>query len=201
MTTPQEIREKSFDKARSMFGGYDMATIDEYLDELAKDFEELLNENAKLKTKMKVLVGKIEDDQKLLEDYQTTESALNQAILSAQKLSVQIENDARARANSIVAEAEAKASSMLGSIDERIAQEEARLQAAKLATAKFIESARELSKRQLQAIDNIAGSTGAAPAAKPEQIRIPKEQPAPVSEPSSMDSGNTQVFNFVKDEI
>lgn len=25
MTTPQEIREKSFDKARSMFGGYDMA--------------------------------------------------------------------------------------------------------------------------------------------------------------------------------
>ena len=31
MTTPQEIREKSFDKARSMFGGYDMATIDEYL--------------------------------------------------------------------------------------------------------------------------------------------------------------------------
>ena len=109
MTTPQEIREKSFDKARSMFGGYDMATIDEYLDELAKDFEELLNENAKLKTKMKVLVGKIEDDQKLLEDYQTNESALNQAILSAQKLSVQIENDARARANSIVAEAEAKA--------------------------------------------------------------------------------------------
>ena len=90
---------------------------------------------------------------------------------------------------------------MLGSIDERIAQEEARLQAAKLATAKFIESARELSKRQLQAIDNIAGSTGAVPAAKPEQIRIPKEQPAPVSEPSSVDSGNTQVFNFIKDEI
>ena len=41
MTTPQEIREKSFDKARSMFGGYDMATIDEYLEELANDFEAL----------------------------------------------------------------------------------------------------------------------------------------------------------------
>ena len=29
MTTPQEIREKSFDKARSMFGGYDMVAIDD----------------------------------------------------------------------------------------------------------------------------------------------------------------------------
>ena len=29
MTTPQEIREKSFDKARSMFGGYDRGVIDD----------------------------------------------------------------------------------------------------------------------------------------------------------------------------
>ena len=36
---------------------------------------------------------------------------------------------------------------------------------------------------------------------KPEAIRIPKEQPAPVSEPTPADSGNTQVFNFIKDEI
>ena len=100
MTTPQEIREKSFDKARSMFGGYDMATIDEYLDELANDFEAMQKENLVLKSKMKVLVDKIEE-------YRTNESALNQAILSAQKLSVQIENDARTRSANIVAEAEA----------------------------------------------------------------------------------------------
>ena len=48
MTTPQEIREKSFDKARSMFGGYDMATIDEYLEDLANDFEALQKENVAL---------------------------------------------------------------------------------------------------------------------------------------------------------
>ena len=60
MTTPQEIREKSFDKARSMFGGYDMATIDEYLDELANDFEAMQKENLVLKSKMKVLVDKID---------------------------------------------------------------------------------------------------------------------------------------------
>ena len=55
MTTPQEIREKSFDKARSMFGGYDMATIDEYLDELANDFEAMQKENLVLKSIAAVL--------------------------------------------------------------------------------------------------------------------------------------------------
>ena len=148
MTTPQEIREKSYDKARSMFGGYDMATIDEYLEELANDFEALQKENVVLKSKMKVLVDKIEE-------YRTNESALNQAILSAQKLSVQIENDARTRSANIVAEAEAKAAALLGNIDDRIAQEESRLQAAKLSSAKFFDSARELCQKQLQTLDTI----------------------------------------------
>ncbi len=194
MTTPQEIREKSFDKARSMFGGYDMATIDEYLEDLANDFEVLQKENVALKSKMKVLVDKIEE-------YRTNESALNMAILSAQKLSVQIENDARARSASIVSEAESKAAALLGNIDDRIAQEESRLQAAKLSSAKFFESARDLCQKQLQTLDTLSGAARAEVLKQAEQIRIPKEQSAPVSEPSSMDSGNTQVFNFVKDEI
>lgn len=195
MTTPQEIREKSFDKARSMFGGYDMATIDEYLDELANDFEALQKENIVLKSKMKVLVDKIEE-------YRTNESALNQAILSAQKLSVQIENDARARSANIVAEAEAKAAALLGNIDDRIAEEESRLQAAKLSSAKFFDSARELCQKQLVTLDTIAGvARSSREENKTEAIRIPKEQSAPVSETNPVDSGNTQVFNFVKDEF
>lgn len=51
MTTPQEIREKRFDRV-GLFGGYDMASIDEYLDELANDFEALLNENAELRSRL-----------------------------------------------------------------------------------------------------------------------------------------------------
>ena len=145
MTTPQEIREKSFDKARSMFGGYDMATIDEYLEELANDFEALQKENVVLKSKMKVLVDKIEE-------YRTNESALNQAILSAQKLSVQIENDARTRSANIVAEAEAKAAALLGNIDDRIAQEESVFRLPSSARQKFFDSARELCQKRLQTL-------------------------------------------------
>lgn len=194
MTTPQEIREKSFDKARSMFGGYDMATIDEYLDELANDFEAMQKENLVLKSKMKVLVDKIEE-------YRTNESALNQAILSAQKLSVQIENDARARSQAIVSEAEAKAASILGGIDDRIAQEESRLQAAKLSSAKFFDTVREMCQKQLDTLDTISAASRLSAEKDAEAIRIPAEPADPASNPASVDAGNTQVFSFVKDEL
>ena len=203
MTTPQDIRGKGFDKARAMFGGYDMGAVDDYLEVLANDFEALQRENAALKGKMKVLVDKIEE-------YRSDESALNKAILSAQKLSVQIENDARTRSAAIVSEAEAKAASILGGIDERIAQEEARLQAAKLSTAKLIDSVRALCQKQLNNLDAIGIATGAAasnaaPTAVPsaEEIRIPAAdiiEDARVSEPNPLDAGNTQVFMFSQDD-
>ena len=194
MTTPQEIREKSFDKARSMFGGYDMVVIDEYLEDLANDFEALQKENASLKSKMKVLVDKIEE-------YRTNESALNAAILSAQKLSVQIENDARARSQAIVAEAEAKASSILGSVDDQLMREESRLKAAKISSAKFFETVREMCQKQLDTLDTISAASRLSSDKDAEAIRIPAEPAAPASSPASMDAGNTQVFSFVKDEL
>ena len=88
MITAQDIREKTFEKSR--IGGYDMASVDDFLEELADDVTAYQKENAVLKSKMKVLVDKIEE-------YRANEEALNMAVLSAQKLAVQIENDARTR--------------------------------------------------------------------------------------------------------
>ena len=62
MITPQDIREKAFEKA--MFGGYDMAGIDEFLEEIANDVAALQKENAVLKGKMKVLVEKVDEYRK-----------------------------------------------------------------------------------------------------------------------------------------
>lgn len=191
MITHQDIREKSFDKARAVLGGYDMGTVDDYLDILADEFEALQKENNALKGKMKVLVEKIEE-------YRNSEDAVNRSILSAQKLSVQIENDARARAASIVSEAENKAAAILGGIDERIALEENRLQTAKISSAKFLESVRDLCVKQLNNLDTITAATK-LPAAEKEEARIPAENIAPAAEPSAFDAGNTQVFMFSKD--
>ena len=59
MITAQDIREKTFDKAR--IGGYDMASVDDFLEELAEDVTAAQKENAVLKSKMKILVDKIEE--------------------------------------------------------------------------------------------------------------------------------------------
>ena len=57
MLTPQEVQEKTFDKA--VFGGYDMQAVDTFLDPLTKDYETLYNENVVLKSKLRVLVNKL----------------------------------------------------------------------------------------------------------------------------------------------
>ena len=53
MLTPQEVSGRAFSKAA--FGGYNMAMVDEFLDELTDDYTSLYKENAALKAKLKVL--------------------------------------------------------------------------------------------------------------------------------------------------
>ena len=173
MITAQDIREKGFERAR--MGGYDMASVDDFLEELGDDVAATQKENAVLKSKMKVLVDKIEE-------YRSNEEALNAAILSAQKLAVQIESEARQRAADTIAEAEKKAQETLGSISSRADAEEKRLADAKAAAAKFIEAAKALCHTQLGKLDKIADEMGVeepAPAAAP----APAEEPVPVEEP------------------
>ena len=148
MITAQDIREKGFEKVR--IGGYDMAAVDDFLEELADDVTASQKENAVLKSKMKVLVDKIEE-------YRANEEALNLAVLSAQKLAVQIENDARQKAEAMIAEAEAQAKATIGSISDQADAEEKRLADAKAATAKFLETVRNLCGTQIQKVEAIIG--------------------------------------------
>ena len=76
MFTPQQIDQISFKKAT--FGGYDMEQVDEFLEPLTEDYVTLYKENALLKSKMRVLVGK-------LEEYRKNEASMKDAIVNAQK--------------------------------------------------------------------------------------------------------------------
>ena len=149
MITAQDIREKAFEKSR-LGNAYEASSVDDFLEELADDVAASQKENAVLKSKMKVLVDKIEE-------YRANEEALNMALLSAQKLAVQIEAEARQRADAMLAEAEAQVKAKVGSIQEATAIEERRLADAKAATAKFFEGIRALCNQQLQNLDTISG--------------------------------------------
>ena len=147
MITAQDIREKTFEKAK--LGGYDMASVDDFLEELADDVTAAQKENAVLKSKMKVLVDKIEE-------YRANEEALNMAILSAQKLAVQIESEARQRANAMLADAERQVKARVGSIEEETAVQERRLADAKALTASFFDNIRNLCNNQIKNINAIS---------------------------------------------
>lgn len=174
MITPQDIREKTFEKA--MFGGYDMAGIDEFLEELANDMTALQKENAVLKGKMKVLVEKVDE-------YRKNEEALNGAVMSAQRLGVMIESEAKQKAAAIIAEAEAEAFEIRSASAEQLAAEEKRLAAAKAASAKFIEGMNAICAKQSAflakigeadfvkaALASTAKAAPAAPAAAPAEM-------------------------------
>ncbi len=130
--------------------GYDMASADDFLGELAEDISSSQKENAVLKSKMKVLVDKIEE-------YRANEEALNMAILSAQKLAVQIESEARQRAAAMIEDAERQVKAKVGAIEEQTVAEEKRLADAQSATKLFLDKAKKLIGDQLTQLGVIGG--------------------------------------------
>ena len=170
MITAQDIREKTFEKSR--MNGYDMASVDDFLEELAEDIGASQKENAVLKSKMKVLVDKIEE-------YRANEEALNMAILSAQKLAVQIESEARQRAAAMIEDAERQVKAKVGSIQEQTAAEERRLNDAQTATKIFLDKAKELCSEHLTRLGVIGGELQ-LPEEEPEAAEVEEEEEVPV---------------------
>ena len=170
MITAQDIREKTFEKSR--MNGYDMASVDDFLEELAEDIGAAQKENAVLKSKMKVLVDKIEE-------YRANEEALNMAILSAQKLAVQIESEARQRAAAMIEDAERQVKAKVGSIQEQTAAEERRLSDAQTATKIFLDKAKELCSEHLNRLGVIGGELQ-LPEEEPEAAEVEEEEEVPV---------------------
>ena len=148
MLTPQEVSGRAFSKAA--FGGYNMAMVDEFLDELTDDYTSLYKENAALKAKLKVLVDKVEE-------YRATEDSMRAALLTAQRMANTMVEEAE------LAGAEDEARAKIGALQSDVELEQRRLNAAKAATAEFLQKTRELAQAQLALIER-------APDLTPEEI-------------------------------
>lgn len=146
MLTPQQVQSQKFVKA--VFGGYDMSAVDEFLNALTADYTTLFKENAVLKSKLKVLVESIEE-------YRSVDESMRRALMAAQKMANDLVEDARGKAEQILAEASAKAESQISSISRDVKLEENRLNAAKGETAQFISAVRALYTQQLKVLDAV----------------------------------------------
>ena len=146
MFTPQQIDQISFDKAK--FGGYVMEQVDEFLEPLTEDYVTLYKENALLKSKMRVLVEK-------LEEYRRNEASMRDAIVNAQKTCDKMVREAEAKCTKMLNDANATAAQSAKNADSLIAAENARVEEAKKAAADKITDIQEQIKTCIQALERI----------------------------------------------
>ncbi len=160
MFTPQQIDQISF--GRSTFGGYDMQQVDEFLEPLTEDYVTLYKENALLKSKMRVLVGK-------LEEYRKNEASMKEAVVNAQKTCDKMVLEAQAKCNQMLSSASAAASgtpAITVNNDALVAAENARLEEARKTASSKITEIQEQMRTCIQALERIkTANSPAAPAA------------------------------------
>ena len=166
MFTPQQIDQISFSKAT--FGGYDMQQVDEFLEPLTEDYVTLYKENALLKSKMRVLVGK-------LEEYRKNEAAMKEAVANAQKACDNMVMEAEAKCAKMLSSASASANAATvaaaqtaQNTDALIAAENARVEEARRTAAAKIGELQDQMRSCIQALERIKGANApAAPVAAP----------------------------------
>ena len=155
MFTPQQIDQISFSKAT--FGGYNMQQVDEFLEPLTEDYVTLYKENALLKSKMRVLVSK-------LEEYRKNEASMKDAVINAQKTCDKMVAEAEAKCAKMLQNASTMATANTQVSETQLAAENARLEEArKVASAKISELQDQL-RSCIQALERIKGNHAPAEA-------------------------------------
>ncbi len=146
MFTPQQIEEISF--SRATFGGYDMQSVDELLGPLTEDYITLYKENALLKSKMRVLVAK-------LEEYRQNEASMKEAMADAQKVCDQMVKDAEAKCTKMLQEANQTAADSVKHVSMQVEEEHARVESAKQEATEAIDALQALLRTCLDNLEQI----------------------------------------------
>ena len=178
MFTPQQIDQVSFNKAT--FGGYSIEEVDAFLEPLTEDYVTLYKENALLKSKMRVLVAK-------LEEYRKNETSMKDAMVNAQKTCDKMVREAEAKCAQMLNDANAAAAINAKNADALISAENARVEEAKREAAARIEEIQAQMRSCLQALDRIKEAN--APAKKaPAAFDFDQNEASSPSTPDATDA-------------
>lgn len=153
MFTPQEIQQRIDTLERAVFGGYSMSAVEELLEPLQKDYAALHKENNVLKSKMKVLVER-------MEEYRSQEDNLNRAILTAQKTADEMISDAERKCAKMTAEAEQRLRQRNEDLQKEIQAETEKANFAKLELQQQIEQAQEQAAQERAALKKKIAAEG-----------------------------------------
>ena len=111
MITPLDIENKKFSK--KAINGYNPEEVDDFLDEVIKDYELLFRQSSDNKNKIEELNSK-------LEHYNKIESTLQNTLVMAQAAADEVKRAAEKQAEQIIKEAENKARESTMGIEQQI---------------------------------------------------------------------------------
>lgn len=97
--TPMDIEQQQFGRS---FRGYNEEEVDNFLDRIAKDYEEILNENIKNKEELEKL-------QSRMEEYSRMEETLRSALVNAQQSATNIKESVKIEAQAVIENAKVEA--------------------------------------------------------------------------------------------
>ncbi|MBE6957707.1 MAG: hypothetical protein E7447_00960 [Ruminococcaceae bacterium] len=149
LMTPQEIGEISFKHAT--FGGYEVQAVDEILGRMADDYVTLYQENALLKSKMRILVTK-------LEEYRSNDAAMKEAIAEAQNSCDTMIRETELKCAQMLTEASAMAAENTRQAEAAMAIENARVEEAQRVAKQRIDRLTQELNACLQALNKIRDS-------------------------------------------
>lgn len=201
MMTPQEVANCTF--AKAAIGGYNMASVDDFLDKLTEDYSALYKENSTLKGKLKALAEK-------LEEYRQVEDAMRSTLLTAQKMATSMVAEAEAKRDALIADSAGAAQKRLNEIQQEVAREEDRLAAKRRETDALIaQEDRRLAAAQeglrgfIQSVQSVCQGQLALLERLPELPAQPEPTPAaPAAEvPEEPDAVDSEVEKSIQSVI
>lgn len=154
--TVQEIQEIGFEKA--VFGGYDMKSVDTFLEKVAEEFAAMQKENAALKSKMKVLVDKIEEYRGREDNMGRVLNIAEETLKRAKEEADGMVAKAKEEADRIVASAKSETDNKLKNTQSEIDSETKKLEAARKSTVEFVARVSAAYQSQAKALVELAKS-------------------------------------------
>jgi len=151
--TPLDIRQKRFDTS---FRGYAARDVQGFLELLAVEFEEVVKQNIALKEELK-------RTQVELDRHQERERALQQTLVTAQRVSEDLRDAAKKEAEVVIAEAELQSEKIVYAAHQKLVQVVDDINELKRQRARFEAELRALVATHLKILEVAASPDSAAP--------------------------------------
>lgn len=143
MLTPLDIHNKEFKKS---LRGYEVNEVDEFLDEVIKDFESLYKDNLDLKEQ-------IQAQKDNLKRYKEMEETLQSTMVLAQKMAEEAKRNSEKEAELIIWEARKKAENIIAGAESQIIESTKKLEVIKAYEKKLLIRLKTFLQTQLDTLD------------------------------------------------